>query len=90
MSLNLAFPLKSNICLSSIPFLALSFSHALSSTNLPFGYRWNPADCQVDRGADDADDPEGPVVVHAIIAERDGENDSTKVPDGADQTGENA
>lgn len=60
------------------------------SPNLPLGNRPDPAERQIDRDGNDADDPEHLAVVLAVVAEDDGEDDAAKVSRGAGAAGDDA
>ena len=62
----------------------------LMPTNLPFRNRPDPAQGQVDRDGNDADDPNGLLVILALVPEDDGEDDAAQVARGARAAGDDA
>ena len=62
----------------------------LLPTNLPFGNRLDPAQGQVDGDGHDANDPNGLLIVRAVVPKDDGEDDSAKVAGGARAAGDDA
>ncbi len=60
------------------------------STNLPFRNRPNPAQRQIDHNSNDANDPNGLLIIRALVPEDDGEDDTAEVTNAARAAGDDA
>lgn len=74
----------------STPLPPTQRSQILMPPNLPLRNRPDPAQCQVDRNGNDADDPKHLAIVLAVVTEDDGEDNAAEVACGTRAAGDDA
>ena len=74
---------------SKIQCNQIGFANALATTDLALGNRPDPGEGQVQANDHYTHDPEHAMVLRAVVAEDDGEDDAAKVACSTDESGHN-